>query len=44
LHLYGKSPTKVARKMGHLTVVSFNGETVEEVVKRAELARKMLQV
>jgi 5-(carboxyamino)imidazole ribonucleotide synthase len=41
VHLYGKSPTKVDRKMGHITAT---GETVEEARERAEKARKLIDV
>jgi 5-(carboxyamino)imidazole ribonucleotide synthase len=41
LHLYGKSPTKVDRKMGHITAT---GETVSEARERAEQARKELNI
>lgn len=37
LHLYGKSPTKVDRKMGHITVTA---DTVDEAQARARQARK----
>jgi 5-(carboxyamino)imidazole ribonucleotide synthase len=38
-HLYGKSESRVARKMGHITVV---GESQEECLKKANKARRML--
>lgn len=41
VHLYGKSPTKVDRKMGHITAT---GVTVEEARERAEQARKLINV
>lgn len=41
VHLYGKSPTKVDRKMGHITAV---GDSLEEVRERAERARKLIDV
>ncbi len=41
LHLYGKSPTKVDRKMGHITVTA---DSVEEAQKLARRARKALDI
>ncbi|HVS58501.1 MAG TPA: 5-(carboxyamino)imidazole ribonucleotide synthase [Candidatus Saccharimonadales bacterium] len=41
VHIYGKSPTKVDRKMGHITVT---GKTPDEVRKRALSARKKLSI
>lgn len=41
VHLYGKSPTKIDRKMGHLTAT---GSTAEQAHERALLARKSLSV
>lgn len=41
VHIYGKSPTKVDRKMGHITST---GKTVEEAQKRAREARKALDI
>lgn len=41
LHLYGKSPTKVDRKMGHITVTA---NSVEEARKLAHRARKALDI
>lgn len=41
VHLYGKSPTKVDRKMGHITAT---GPTVKEARERAEKARKLIDV
>jgi phosphoribosylaminoimidazole carboxylase PurK protein len=41
VHLYGKSPTKIDRKMGHITAV---GDTLQEARKRAEQARKLIDV
>ncbi len=40
LHLYGKHPAKVGRKMGHLTIT---GKTVTEVLSRASLVDHFLQ-
>ena len=40
LHLYGKHPAKVGRKMGHLTIT---GKTVNEVLSRASLVDHFLQ-
>jgi phosphoribosylaminoimidazole carboxylase PurK protein len=41
IHLYGKSPTKVDRKMGHITATA---DTLETARKRARDARKALNV
>jgi len=41
VHLYGKSPTKVDRKMGHITAT---GKTIIEARKRARLARQQLSI
>ncbi len=41
LHLYGKSPTKVDRKMGHITAT---GQILEEARMRAHKARKELDI
>lgn len=41
VHLYGKSPTKVDRKMGHITAT---GESVEVARKRARNARNKLSI
>jgi phosphoribosylaminoimidazole carboxylase PurK protein len=41
VHLYGKSPTKIDRKMGHITAT---GATIEEARERAEQARKLIDV
>lgn len=41
VHLYGKSESKTARKMGHFTVV---GDTLEEAVEQAKALKKILRV
>lgn len=41
IHLYGKSPTKVDRKMGHITVTA---KTVEEARANARRAREQLSI
>lgn len=41
VHLYGKSPTKVDRKMGHITAVA---DTLEQARKNAERARELIDV
>jgi len=41
VHFYGKSGSKIARKMGHLTAVD---ETVEGALARAERARALVSV
>lgn len=40
-HIYGKSPTKVERKMGHITAT---GNSVSQARKRARRARKKLVI
>lgn len=39
-HWYGKAESKPGRKMGHINVVQEDGETVEELTKAAEEARR----
>jgi phosphoribosylaminoimidazole carboxylase PurK protein len=41
VHIYGKSPTKLGRKMGHITAT---GQTLTEARQRAELARKNISI
>lgn len=41
IHIYGKKETRPGRKMGHITVV---GDSVEECLRRAERARKLLVI
>ncbi len=41
VHLYGKSPTKVDRKMGHITST---GETIDVARTRARAARKAISI
>ena len=41
VHIYGKSPTKIDRKMGHITSV---GVTVELAKERAETARSLISI
>ncbi len=41
IHLYGKSPTKKARKMGHITVV---GDNTKEVRSRAKRALRKIRI
>ena len=41
VHFYGKSESKIGRKMGHFTVID---NTVESVLERAEKARKIVKV
>lgn len=41
VHIYGKSPTKVDRKMGHITAT---GKTLAEARRRARKARKLLDI
>lgn len=41
VHIYGKKDTKIERKMGHITVI---GESIEECLKKAKKARKLLAI
>jgi 5-(carboxyamino)imidazole ribonucleotide synthase len=41
VHIYGKSPTKFDRKMGHITTT---GATIEEALERARQARQSLKI
>jgi 5-(carboxyamino)imidazole ribonucleotide synthase len=41
VHIYGKTETKPERKMGHITVI---GDKIEDVIKNAEKARKLLTI
>ncbi len=41
VHIYGKSPTKVDRKMGHINVI---GDTVEETQTAARRARARIDI
>ncbi len=41
VHIYGKKETKPERKMGHITVI---GDKIEDVIKKAEKARKLLSI
>lgn len=41
IHMYGKSPTRVDRKMGHFTIT---GKSVRDTTRRAEAARKMISI
>ncbi len=41
VHMYGKSPTKVDRKMGHITST---GKTIDEARQRANDARKVISI
>jgi 5-(carboxyamino)imidazole ribonucleotide synthase len=41
VHIYGKSPTKVDRKMGHITAL---GKNVKEAHRRATKARKTIKI
>jgi phosphoribosylaminoimidazole carboxylase PurK protein len=41
VHIYGKSPVKIGRKMGHITSI---GQTTAEARQRAELARKKISI
>lgn len=41
LHMYGKTESRIARKMGHITVV---GDTIAECLKKANRARRLLEI
>lgn len=44
LHHYGKDSVKPFRKMGHLTVTGLKGETVEQVLQRANEIYNNIQI
>lgn len=41
VHIYGKSPTKVDRKMGHINAI---GSTIKQARDRARKARKLINI
>jgi 5-(carboxyamino)imidazole ribonucleotide synthase len=41
VHIYGKSPTKVDRKMGHINAI---GSTIKQARDRARKARKLIDI
>ncbi len=41
IHMYGKKESRPGRKMGHITVI---GETIEECLKKANMARSFLVI
>ncbi|CAN5116339.1 5-(carboxyamino)imidazole ribonucleotide synthase [soil metagenome] len=41
VHIYGKSETKIDRKMGHITVLD---ETTEKALQKAKKARRLLSI
>jgi 5-(carboxyamino)imidazole ribonucleotide synthase len=41
VHIYGKNETRKQRKMGHITVI---GKTIQECLKKAIKARKILKI
>lgn len=41
VHIYGKSQSRIGRKMGHVTVV---GESIEECLQHAMCAAKAIQI
>ncbi len=41
IHMYNKHESRIGRKMGHITVV---GENVEECLRKAEEARKVIDI
>lgn len=41
VHFYGKSDTKIERKMGHITAI---GENIDECIKKATKARRYLSI
>lgn len=41
VHIYGKNPTKIGRKMGHITTT---GDTLAEAREQAERARKLISI
>jgi 5-(carboxyamino)imidazole ribonucleotide synthase len=41
IHMYGKTPNKVGRKMGHITVV---GDNIDDLRKQAQQIRSLIEV
>lgn len=41
VHLYGKRPTKIRRKLGHITV---RGNSIDEALRIAEQARSLIRI
>ncbi|MGI9027847.1 MAG: 5-(carboxyamino)imidazole ribonucleotide synthase, partial [Candidatus Saccharimonadales bacterium] len=41
VHLYGKSPTKVDRKMGHINAL---GDTLDQTRTSARKARRLIEI
>lgn len=41
VHIYGKSPTKIDRKMGHINAI---GSTIKQARDRAHKARKLIDI
>jgi len=44
VHMYGKSESKIGRKMGHFTVVSDDIEDTKDIIKRAEKIKSVVKV
>ncbi|MCL5020477.1 MAG: 5-(carboxyamino)imidazole ribonucleotide synthase [Bacteroidetes bacterium] len=44
VHNYGKHEVKPYRKMGHFTVLSLNGETQNELIRRAERIKDKVEI
>ncbi len=42
LHLYEKSEPRIGRKMGHITIVGSEKESIEDVIRKAESIRKII--
>ena len=42
IHLYGKSEPRIGRKMGHLTILGLEKQSVEDVIRKAESIRKII--
>ena len=42
LHLYGKSEPRIGRKMGHITILGLEKQSIEDVIRKAESIRKTI--
>ena len=42
LHLYGKSEPRIGRKMGHITIVGSEKQSIEDIIRKAESIRKTI--
>jgi 5-(carboxyamino)imidazole ribonucleotide synthase len=42
LHLYGKSEPRIGRKMGHITILGSENQSIEDVIRKTESIRKTI--